>query len=185
MGPSQGKHSNMNALRVLARVRGIGVEELGLTTARPMYHPVPLKLLGRPQLSSPSGARRSMPSTRRRDAVWMPAGNWRRPEYYAGPARPAPQSIAAEVHAVRTARRPHRCRHARQDRGLRTAGRRVPRSRLCRQVFNLKVGMTRYGLMLDEAGVIIDDGVIARLARVVLFHDDHGGSATVFRELLR
>jgi sarcosine oxidase, subunit alpha len=45
MGPSQGKHSNMNALRVLARYRGVGVEQLGLTTSRPMYHPVPLKLL--------------------------------------------------------------------------------------------------------------------------------------------
>ena len=45
MGPSQGKHSNMNALRVLARARGLSVEQLGLTTSRPMYHPVPLKLL--------------------------------------------------------------------------------------------------------------------------------------------
>src|SRR6202012_3407935 len=44
MGPSQGKHSNMNALRVLARARGLGVEQLGLTTSRPMYHPVPMKL---------------------------------------------------------------------------------------------------------------------------------------------
>ncbi len=45
MGPSQGKHSNMNALRVLARARGMSVEQLGLTTSRPMYHPVPMKLL--------------------------------------------------------------------------------------------------------------------------------------------
>ncbi len=37
---------------------------------------------------------------------------------------------------------------------------------------NLKVGMTRYALMLDEAGVIIDDGVVARLAeRALLLHD--------------
>ncbi len=26
MGPSQGKHSNMNALRILARYRGVGVQ---------------------------------------------------------------------------------------------------------------------------------------------------------------
>jgi sarcosine oxidase subunit alpha len=38
---------------------------------------------------------------------------------------------------------------------------------------DLKVGMTRYGLMLDESGVIIDDGVIARLGRSVLFHHHH------------
>jgi len=47
-------------------------------------------------------------------------------------------------------------------------------------------GMTRYGLMLDESGVIVDDGVIARLgAEAFYFTTTTGGSATVFRELLR
>jgi len=62
MGPSQGKHSNMNALRVLARYRGVGVERLGLTTSRPMYHPVPLKTAGRPQFqrgTTHAGGRRA------------------------------------------------------------------------------------------------------------------------------
>ena len=100
MGPSQGKHSNMNALRVLARYRASSVEHLGLTTARPMYHPVPLKLL----------AGRSFNAQRRTPvdalhaqlgAVWMPAGNWRRPEYYAVAGETRAQSIEAEVAAVR------------------------------------------------------------------------------------
>jgi sarcosine oxidase subunit alpha len=40
--------------------------------------------------------------------------------------------------------------------------------------------------MLDEAGVIVDDGVIARLrAEQFYFTTTTGGSATVFRELLR
>ena len=34
-------------------------------------------------------------------AVWMPAGNWRRPEYYAVSGETRAQSIDAEVHAVR------------------------------------------------------------------------------------
>jgi sarcosine oxidase subunit alpha len=51
---------------------------------------------------------------------------------------------------------------------------------------DLAPGMTRYGLMLDEAGVIIDDGVIARLTpELFYFTTTTGGSATVFRELLR
>ncbi len=38
---------------------------------------------------------------------------------------------------------------------------------------NLKVGMTRYALMVDESGVIIDDGVVARLVGgALLLHDD-------------
>jgi sarcosine oxidase subunit alpha len=51
---------------------------------------------------------------------------------------------------------------------------------------DLRVGMTRYGLMVDESGVVIDDGVVARLApESFYFTTTTGGSATVFRELLR
>jgi sarcosine oxidase subunit alpha len=185
MGPSQGKHSNMNALRVLARARGVGVQELGLTTSRPMYHPVPMKLLaGRsfnPERRTPvDGTHAAL------GAVWMPVGNWRRPEYYAVPGESRAQSIAAEVHAVRTAV------------GLIDVGTLgkievfgPDAAELLERAYvgrysSLKVGMTRYGLMLDESGVIIDDGVIARLGEdMFYFTTTTGGSATVFRELLR
>jgi len=51
---------------------------------------------------------------------------------------------------------------------------------------NLPIGMTRYGLMVDESGVIIDDGVIARLApEHFYFTTTTSGSATVYRELTR
>jgi len=185
MGPSQGKHSNMNALRVLARYRGVGVERLGLTTSRPMYHPVPLKLLAGRSFN----AERRTPvdaEHERLGAVWMPAGNWRRPEYYAVSGETRIQSIEAEVAAVRGSA------------GLIDVGTlgkieiygpqaglfldRVYTGRFS----DLKVGMTRYGLMLDESGVIIDDGVIARLsADMFYFTTTTGGSATVFRELQR
>jgi sarcosine oxidase subunit alpha len=185
MGPSQGKHSNMNALRVLARYRGVGVERLGLTTSRPMYHPVPLKLLAGRSFN----AERRTPvdaEHERLGAVWMPAGNWRRPEYYAVSGETRSQSIEAEVAAVRGSA------------GLIDVGTlgkieiygpqaglfldRVYTGRFS----DLGVGMTRYGLMLDESGVIIDDGVIARLsADMFYFTTTTGGSATVFRELQR
>jgi sarcosine oxidase subunit alpha len=185
MGPSQGKHSNMNALRVLARYRGVGVERLGLTTSRPMYHPVPLKLLAGRSFN----AERRTPvdaEHERLGAVWMPAGNWRRPEYYAVPGETRGQSIEAEVAAVRGCA------------GLIDVGTlgkieiygpqaglfldRVYTGRFS----DLNVGMTRYGLMLDESGVIIDDGVIARMsADMFYFTTTTGGSATVFRELQR
>jgi sarcosine oxidase subunit alpha len=185
MGPSQGKHSNLNALRILARVRGVGVDELGLTTARPLYHPVPMKLLAgrsfQPERRTPIDAEHA-----RRGAVWMPAGNWRRPEYYAVAGESRAQSIDAEVHAVRNGI------------GLIDVGtlgkievHGPDAARLLDRAYagrysDLKVGMTRYGLMLDESGVIIDDGVIARLAEELFyFTTTTGGSATVFRELLR
>jgi sarcosine oxidase subunit alpha len=185
MGPSQGKHSNMNALRILARYRGVGVEELGLTTSRPMYHPVPMKLLaGRsfyPERRTPIDAQHAALG-----AVWMPAANWRRPEYYAVSGESRAQSIAAEVRAVRS------------NVGLIDVGTLgkieiygPQAAELLDRVYagrysDLKVGMTRYGLMLDESAVIIDDGVIARLSEELFyFTTTTGGSATVFRELLR
>jgi sarcosine oxidase subunit alpha len=185
MGPSQGKHSNMNALRVLARYRGIGVERLGLTTSRPMYHPVPLKLLAGRSFN----AERRTPvdaEHQRLGALWMPAGNWRRPEYYAVSGETRIQSIEAEVAAVRGSA------------GLIDVGTlgkieiHGPQAGLfldrvyTGRFSDLNVGMTRYGLMLDESGVIIDDGVIARIsADMYYFTTTTGGSATVFRELQR
>jgi sarcosine oxidase subunit alpha len=185
MGPSQGKHSSMNALRVLARYRGIDIEDLGLTTSRPMYHPVPMKLLaGRsfyPERRTPIDAQHGALG-----AVWMPAGNWRRPEFYAVPGESRAESIDAEVQSVRAGV------------GLIDVGtlgkievHGPDAATLLDRVYagrysDLKVGMTRYGLMLDESGVIVDDGVIARFSEELFyFTTTTGGSAAVFRELQR
>jgi sarcosine oxidase subunit alpha len=185
MGPSQGKHSSMNALRILARVRGVGVGQLGLTTFRPPYHPVPLKFLAGRSFSI---ERRTPIDARHRSlgAVWMPAGNWRRPEYYAVARESRAQSIEAEVLAVRS-------KVGLIDVGTLgkieaygpEAGAFLDRVYAGRYA-DMKVGTTRYGLMLDESGVIVDDGVIARLgSERFYFTTTTGGSATVFRELLR
>ena len=185
MGPSQGKHSNMNALRILGRIRGESLDALGTTTARPMFHPVPLSHL----------AGRGFTPERRTaldeehaalGAVWMPAANWRRPEYYAVPGKSREEAIAAEVHAVRT-------RVGLIDVG--TLGKievhgpaaaefleRVYTARYA----NLAVGLTRYALMLDESGVVVDDGVVGRLGpESFYFTTTTGNSATLFREFGR
>lgn len=185
MGPSQGKHSNMNALRILARVRGETIEQLGTTTARPMYHPVALAhLAGRgftPERRTPVDAEHAALG-----AVWMPAGNWRRPEYYAVPGRPREEAIADEVRAVRN-------RIGLID--VSTLGKieahgpdaaefleRVYSTRFA----SLKIGMTRYGLMLDEAGIVVDDGVVGRIGEeTYYFTTTTGNSTTLYRELGR
>lgn len=185
MGPSQGKHSNTNAMRILAGLRNVPIESLGATTARPMYHPVPMShLAGRgftPERRTPMDA-----DHEKLGAVWMPAGNWRRPEYYRRDGQPREECIAAEVRAVRE-------RVGLIDVG--TLGKIEVHGPLAGQFLDrvytgrfetLKIGTTRYGLMLDESGVIIDDGVIARLApEVFYFTTTTGNSATIFRELGR
>ncbi len=116
----------------------------------------------------------------------MPAGNWRRPEYYAVSGESRARSIDAEVQAVRS-------RAGLIDVGTLgkieiygpQAGMFLDRV-YAGKYSDMKIGTTRYGLMLDEAGVIVDDGVIARLgAETFYFTTTTGGSATVFRELLR
>jgi sarcosine oxidase, subunit alpha len=185
MGPSQGKHSHMNALRILARVRAEPLERLTPTTARPMFHPVPLShLAGRgftPERRTPLDAEHAMLG-----AIWMPAGNWRRPDYYAVTGLSRVEAIAAEVSTVRAA-------VGLIDVGTLgkieihgpDAGEFLDRVYAGRYS-NMKTGFTRYALMLDESGVIIDDGVVGRLAaESFYFTTTTGNSATLFREFGR
>jgi sarcosine oxidase subunit alpha len=184
MGPSQGKLSNLNAARQLARVTGRDLPSLGLTTARPPWQPVSLGALAgarfAPLRCTPLDSLHAA-----HGAMWMPAGNWRRPAYY-GDAASARAAITAEVHAVRNAA------------GLidvstlgkievmgRDAG--VLLDRLYVGVVgNLAAGRTRYAVMLDEAGTIIDDGVIARLGDGRFYvTTTTSGSTAIYRELQR
>jgi sarcosine oxidase subunit alpha len=185
MGPSQGKHSNMNALRILARLTGKSPEQVGTTTERPFFHPVPMALLGGRGFSP----ERRTPLHSRHEALgakWMPAGVWQRPEYYRVAGQEKTDCVRGEVMAVR------------QGVGLIDVGtlgkleiigpqaaeflERVYLSKYA----NLKVGMMRYAVMCDESGVLIDDGVVGRLAEDhFYFTTTTSGAATIYRELSR
>ncbi|MBW4691476.1 MAG: (2Fe-2S)-binding protein [Lyngbya sp. HA4199-MV5] len=185
MGPSQGKHSNMNALRILAQITGKTPGEVGTTTARPFFHPVPLShLAGRgftPDRQTSLHSRHIALG-----AKLMLAGHWRRPEYYTQPGKSREECIQAEAIAVRT------------QVGIIDVGtlgkleiRGTEAAEFLERVYtgrytNLKVGMSRYALMLDETGVIIDDGVIARFgSEHFYFTTTTSGAATIYRELSR
>jgi sarcosine oxidase subunit alpha len=185
MGPSQGKHSNMTALRILARLTGKSPQQVGTTTARPFFHPVPLShLAGRgfsPQRQSPLHGRHA-----RLGAVFMQAGAWERPAYYAVEGRTATDCVRAEVARVRSAV------------GLIDVGtlgklevRGPQAAEFLNRVYtgrydNMKVGSTRYAVMCDDSGVLADEGVVARVADdVFYFTTTSSGSATVYRELSR
>lgn len=185
MGPSQGKHSNLNALRLLAKLRGQDISGIAPTTARPMFHPVPLaQLAGRgfvPERCTPVDEQHA-----KLGAVWMPAGQWRRPAYYARPGLDRAAAIADEVDAVRN-------RVGLIDVGTlgKVEAHGPDAAEFLERVYtgrfsNLAIGMTRYGLMLDESGVVIDDGVIARLEPArFYFTTTTGNSGTLFREFGR
>jgi len=185
MGPSQGKHSNMNALRILAKITQKTPEQVGTTTARPFVHPVPLAhLAGRgfhPIRHTPLHSRHTA-----LNAKWMPAGLWQRPEYYQRSNYSREACIAQEALTVRT------------QVGIIDVGtlgkleiRGADAAEFLERIYTgrfrkMKVGSTRYALMLDETGVVIDDGVIARLAPdYFYFTTTTSGATAIYREMTR
>ncbi len=185
MGPSQGKHSNMNAIRILARLHGEPCGAIGTTTARPFYHPVPLGVLaGRsfsPYRTTALHARHEA-----LHAVFAMTGNWLRPEHYARAGENKDACVRAEAHAVRNA-------VGLIDVGtlgkleVRGPGAAEFLERAYTGAFaDMKAGSTRYAVMLDETGVIADDGVVARIAQEhFYFTTTSGNSASIYRELTR
>ncbi|MEO8017990.1 MAG: 2Fe-2S iron-sulfur cluster-binding protein [Pseudomonadota bacterium] len=184
MGPSQGKHSNLHGARILMRARGSSVADSALTTQRPFYHPVPLKqLAGMGFHPERYGAVHDRHAAL--DAKFMTVGGWQRPEYYHDGDASRSDCIGREVRAVRE--------HA----GLidvstlgkieiagPDAGAFLDRV-YAGSFSDLRIGMTRYGLLLDESGIVRDDGVIARLGEHrYYFTTTTSGAANVYRELL-
>jgi sarcosine oxidase, subunit alpha len=185
MGPSQGKHSNMNAARILARIRRQPVGEVGSTTARPFFHPVPLAhLAGRgfqPERRTPLHARHE-----RAGAVFMQAGVWLRAEYYARGRQPKAELVAEEASSVRTGVGIIDVGTLGKLEVSGPGGGELLERTYTGRFRNLKAGMTRYALMLDESGVIVDDGVVARLSEErFYFTTTTTGAANVYREMQR
>ena len=184
MGPSQGRHSALAAARLVAKANGKTVSETGVTTARP---PVAAETLA-------VNAGRSFYPERKTNmhelhinagAQMMQAGAWYRPAYY-GSSLEMGGVIEAEVNNVRT------------NVGLidvSTLGGLEVRGPQAAEFLNrfytfrfdnLDVGKSRYALLCNEAGVVIDDGVAAR------FHEQHfyvtattGGVDRVFQSMLK
>ncbi|MFA9459545.1 2Fe-2S iron-sulfur cluster-binding protein [Thiohalorhabdus sp. Cl-TMA] len=160
MGPSQGKHANMNAIRILARWRGQGIDETGTTTARPVYHPVPLGHVAgrrlRPWCTGPFQAFHEA-----QGAAFMEAGPWLRPDFY-GPRKA--EAVAAEVAAVRQGVGLMDLSPLGKIEVLGPDAARLLESAYTSRLADLRSGRSRYAVLTDETGVVLDDGVVGRLA---------------------
>jgi sarcosine oxidase, subunit alpha len=184
MGPSQGKHSAVAAVRIVARETGRDLAKMTVTTQRPPYTPEKFgHLAGR--IFDPE--RRTAMHHRHLElgAQMMPAGIWWRPGYY-GPKSGREAAIREEVNAVRT-------NVALID--VSTLGGLDVRGPDAAEFLNrmytftyskLAVGKSRYVLLTDQAGVIGDDGVACR------FSDEHfyvtattSGVDVVYRSMLQ
>ncbi len=164
MAVDQGKTSNLNALTLLGDLTGRGPGDVGTTTFRPMFMPVTMGAIAgvrRGDFYSPAKRLPAHDWHAARGAEFEDYGGWDRPAYY-GDDREA--CIRRETLLVR------------ESVGLFDAS---PLGKIeikgpgagdflnriyVNTVPTLRPGRVRYGLMLDENGVIIDDGVFIRLA---------------------
>ncbi|MFS2092884.1 2Fe-2S iron-sulfur cluster-binding protein [Pseudomonas sp. Pseusp11] len=162
MGPSQGRHSALPTARLVAWATQRNISETGVTTARPPFVAEKLAhVAGRafaPYRQTPMHARHLQAG-----AKMMPAGIWQRPAYY-GSTKDRERCMQAEA------------LHVRNKVGLidvSTLGGLDVRGPDAAELLNrmytfafLKqpIGRSRYALMTNEHGVVIDDGVCARFA---------------------
>ncbi|MBI4552272.1 MAG: (2Fe-2S)-binding protein, partial [Candidatus Latescibacteria bacterium] len=158
MGPCQGKMCSMASVVLCARQTGRTIAETGTTTSRPPYQPVALGALA----GSVHEPVKRTPMHHRHVALgaqMMDMGLWKRPKLYT--------SAFEEYKAVRE-------RVGLIDVG--TLGKLDVKGTdavfLLDKVYTngyrtLKPGRVRYGVMCDDAGIILDDGTVTRLS------DDH------------
>ena len=156
MGPCQGKMCQGASIAICARENRQTLEQTGVTTARPPEQPLPLGLLAGRALHFSLVRRSPMHDWHvRAGARMMDAGNWKRPQVYTTPEE--------EYDAVRN-------RAGLIDGS--TLGKIELRGRdvvgflefiYPNRFQNLPVGRVRYGVICDDAGILLDDGTIARL----------------------
>jgi sarcosine oxidase subunit alpha len=171
MAPDQGKNSNVAALAVLADATGRGIAETGVTTFRPPYTPVSIAAMGaggRAEGFAPQRFLTSDQASRDRGAPMIEAGLWYRPSYFPKPGETTwRDSCDREVEMVRQAVGVTDVSTlGKIDIQGKDAGRFL--DFVYTNTFStLPVGRVRYGLMLREDGLVLDDGTSARLG------DDH------------
>lgn len=182
MGPSQGRHSALATARLVAHATGRTVSETGVTTARPPFIPEKLAYLaGRifnPVRHTPMHYRHQS-----LNAQFMPAGAWLRPAYYGVPEQKE-MLIQQEALAVRNG---VGIIDVSTLGGIEVNG--PDAAEFLNRIYTFAfikqpIGKTRYAVLTNEQGVVVDDGVACRIA------DEHfyvtattTGVDTVYREM--
>jgi sarcosine oxidase, subunit alpha len=187
MATDQGKLANMNALAIAAAALAKPIPEVGLTTFRPPYTPVTFGAFAGPARGDLFDPIRRTPIHHwavENGAMFEDVGLWKRAWCFPRARESVYAAVARE------------CRTTRGSVGLfdaSTLGKievvgpdaaAFLERMYANSLQKLEVGRCRYGLMLSEAGFLMDDGVIARLAPD-RFHvtTTTGGAASVLAHM--
>lgn len=165
-GTDQGKLGNINGMAALAECLDEPVASIGTTTFRPPYTPVPFGACAGAEvgpLYEPTRKTALHPWHEAAGAKFEVVGQWLRPWYFPQAGEDLEAAVARE------------CRAARQSLALMdasTLGKIEARGPdvvafleriYTHNVARMKIGRCAYGIMLGEDGMIMDDGVMARL----------------------
>ena len=170
MGTDQGKTSNINAIALMAGHRDLPLASAGTTTFRPPYSPVAMGAIAGRGIDRHFRPTRLPPLHdwhKANGATFIEAGPWLRAWYYAWAGNSPETAYVKEMELVR------------KGVGLAdvsTLGKIDVQGPDAAELLNrvyvngfakLAVGKARYGVMLNDDGVVLDDGTTTRLA------DDH------------
>ena len=187
MATDQGKLSNINGLATLSGALGATIPEVGTTTFRPPYTPISMGAIAgqaRAEIFQPVRETPIHGWLDANGAEWEPVGQWRRPYAILRPGESTHDAVMREV------------TNTRENLGLldaSTLGKIVVKGPdagkfldmlYTNMMSTLKPGKCRYGLMCNENGFLIDDGVVARIDdETFLCHTTSGGADHIHAQM--
>jgi sarcosine oxidase subunit alpha len=176
MGPCQGKACLLSSVQTTAQLTGESLPATGVPTARPPWMPVSLGVLAAGHLT-PRKETAMHDRHVAAGAQFMWAGDWRRPHHYQDPAeecRAVHERVALiDVSSLGKFR-------VKGPDAVQLLERLYPS-----KVQDLKVGRIRYGAMLNDQGVILDDGTICRLGDDEFFVTTTTGGTMAMEQWIR
>lgn len=180
MGTDQGKTSNINALVQMGVATGRTPDAVGTTKFRPPYKPVTLGVLVDGRSGSRLRPMKKLPAHDwhvRHGAMMEEYGIWLRPACYPQPGESMDQAAQRETYTVRN------------QVGIFDGS---PLGKIevhgpdaaafldwmyLSDLATMKPGRARYGAMLTETGVLLDDGIISRIAEDHFWVNASSGNA--------
>ena len=187
MGTDQGKLGNMHALGIISETTGVKMNELGTTTFRPPYTPLTFGTIVGRNIGEYFDIFRKTPIHDwhvNNKAEFENVGQWKRAWYYPKENEDMHQAVQRESRA------------ARESAGILDAStlgkidiQGTDASEFLNRIYTnawskLAIGKCRYGLMLNEDGMVYDDGVTTRLGENhYIMTTTTGGAANVMGKL--
>ncbi len=167
MATDQGRTSNLNGLQLVSNIENKIVPEVGHTTFRPPFTPITIGTIVGREVGMEYMPTRKTPMHEwheKNNAVFVDAGAWKRPRYYKQGSENLFEASKREAKNVR------------ENVGIcdvTTLGKIDIKGPDAAEFLNrvytnawmkLPVGKARYGLMLREDGIVMDDGTTTRIS---------------------